>query len=98
MFRVNSPGEQLGALTSFAPEVVAKLCWPPRIEKSKSISPARIARARLVSSEKNLNEIRWIGTAPPHQCGLADSSAPVVGSKLSTSHGPDPITRTPGLP
>ena len=84
---LNSPGEQLGVLTSLAPEVVAKLCWPPRREKSKSISPARMARARLVSLEKNLYEMCWIGTAPPHQCGLAESSAPVVGSKLSTSHG-----------
>src|ERR1700722_2734004 len=39
-----------------------------------------------------------MGTRPPHQCGLAENSAPVVGSRLSTIQGPVPITSVPGFP
>src|SRR5262249_61609020 len=64
----------------------------------RSIEPDRIPRARLVSLAKKVTVMRWTGTLPPHQCGLADSVAPLVGSKLSTFHGPVPISRTPGWP
>ena len=42
--------------------------------------------------------MRWIGTVPPHQCGLAVTWAPLVGSRLLITHGPLPITRVPGCP
>src|ERR1700730_5308817 len=42
--------------------------------------------------------MRWIGTFPPHQSGLAVTWAPLVGSRLLTTHGPLPITSVPGCP
>src|SRR5881396_2798151 len=88
---------QLGTARIFACEADAN-ARGSLTEGTTSTCPARIASASLVSSEKNLKEICWIGTAPPHQCGLAESSTPVVGSKLSTFQGPVPITSVPGCP
>src|SRR2546430_767148 len=62
-----------------------------------SMLPARIARAAVVSApgSKNLTEMCWTLTFPPHQCGLAESSRPVVALKLSSSHGPLAMIPTP---
>src|SRR5262245_38108357 len=68
----------------------------PMMFGTASMSPDRIARAMLVSSAKNLNEICLVGTAPPHQRGFADSSTPVAGLKLSNFQGPVPMVSTPG--
>src|SRR5262249_32465277 len=86
-----------GTVTMCAPEVAANAAGPCRFGAT-SRSPARHASASLVSSEKNLNEMRANGTLPPHQCGLATYSSPLVGSKLVIFQGPVPIVRTPGCP
>jgi hypothetical protein len=67
--------QQLGALSILAPDVASKERGS-EMSKTRSISPARIASASLVSLEKNVNEMCWISTFPPHQSGLADSCAP----------------------
>jgi hypothetical protein len=50
-----------------------------------------MASAMLVSLEKNETVMRWTGTLPRHQLGLADSVAPEVGSKLSTIQARSPL-------
>src|SRR5580704_2366998 len=80
----------------FWPDTDAKAF--PSCGKATSIPPDRMARASLVSVEKYLTVMCWIGTLPPHQCGLADSSMPRVGSRLLISHGPVASISTPGLP
>jgi hypothetical protein len=71
---------------------------PSEAGATASISPARNASASLFSLLKNLIEMCWILTLPPHQCGFADSSAPLVGTRLSIFQGPVPMTRVPGCP
>src|ERR1700744_899754 len=95
-FMLKKPISLLSQLVTFAPDDEAN--ERPSDGNATSISSARMARASLVSVEKNLNETCWTGTFPPHQCGLAVRSMPVVGSKLVTCHGPVAITSVPGLP
>src|SRR5262245_55050892 len=97
VFMLNTPRLQLGELTRCTAEAAAK-ARVSRMYGSRSTSPARMASARLVSLEYSLTVMCLIGTVPPHQCGLAVSSAPVVGSKLVTCQGPVPMVRVPGLP
>src|SRR5689334_4828062 len=97
MFMLKKPLEQLCADSGFVPDKAAKLRGLDT-KKVKSISPARNASASLVSLAKKVNETCWMGTLPPHQCGFASSSSPLVGSRLLISHGPLPMTRVPGCP
>ncbi len=96
-FMPKYPSENAGALTMLPPDVDLNALGLSTLVAT-SISPPRNASASVVSLAKNLTEMCLTGTVPPHQCGLADSSRPVVGSKLSICQGPVPMISTPGRP
>src|SRR5690348_5936045 len=84
---------QCGATWTVTPDVVAN-SRGANTNGTASISFDRSASAMLVSLANHLTETCLKGTWPFHQCGFASYSTPDVGSKLLTTHGPVPITRT----